>query len=129
MEVQNLTDQAAPGEEGVSDCIVRPQSTITAPSGRAALDLRWVTKGHFCVIPEHGLVLIESSKGPDGCYTVKVSETMSLQVSNEVMRAPREATFAWPAGTRVGYLSSRLGKWIDACVISFNPSSGGTYNL
>mmetsp|Transcript_5712 Transcript_5712/g.15709 ORF Transcript_5712/g.15709 Transcript_5712/m.15709 type:complete len:847 (+) Transcript_5712:128-2668(+) len=89
---------------------------------------RWVNKGDVCYIRDHGLVFIESSVGRDGCYTVKVNDKLRLQKSAEEMRAPREAKFAWPPGTKVSYLSASVGKWIDAQVVSFNNLSG-TYNL
>lgn len=103
-------------------------TTTTSPSPGSSPAPRWVNKGDVCTIPEHGLVVIESSVGRDGCYTVKASEKTRMQVLPEVMRAPREAKFAWGPGTKVSYLSASVGKWIDASVLSFNPS-GGTYNL
>lgn len=113
------------GSEGVR----RGSAEATSAGALAAsASTRLVTRGDVCMIPEHGLVFIESGAGRDGCYVVKVSEKEKIHVKADVMRAPKEAKFAWQSGTKVSYLSASVGKWIDAHVVSFN-ASNGTYNL
>merc|ERR1711879_396034 len=88
---------------------------------------RMVSTGDRCTIPDHGLVTVESFR--DGIFIVKCRDRSTQKVQAEVMRAPADEKFAWTAGTKVAYQSASLhGKWIDANVVSFNPSNR-TYNL
>jgi len=111
---------------------VRPLDATATSAASAtpssASQPRWVAKGDMCVVPEHGLVVVEASGGRDGRFAVRASDKQRAQVPVDVMRAPREERYAWAPGTKVAYLSASLGTWIDATVLSFNPSSS-TYNL
>jgi hypothetical protein len=94
--------------------------------GGTGANPRKVGAGDYCIIQEHGLVEIEKVR--DGKYTVKMKERRQA-VNIEEMRAPDDAMYAWPPGTKVSYQSNSLGgKWIDATVASFN-ATNGTYNL
>jgi|ERR1712232_189462 len=105
---------------GRSDMATGAEKTPTSPA-------RKVGAGDRAVIPDEGLVTIESVS--NGTYTVKTANRERLTVQVDTMRAPGEAKYAWPAGTKVSYQSASLsGKWIDANVSSFN-ASNGTYNL
>lgn len=100
---------------------------VASPSPAAAP--RWVNKGDYCLVAQHGLVLLDSVVGRDGCYVAVVQrDRKRVSVKVEDMRAPKEEKFAWPPGTQVSYLSASVGKWMNAAVQSFNTSSS-TYNL
>mmetsp|Transcript_108704 Transcript_108704/g.212982 ORF Transcript_108704/g.212982 Transcript_108704/m.212982 type:complete len:282 (+) Transcript_108704:202-1047(+) len=100
-------------------------SMMPSPSA-SSFPSRYVAKGDRCELAGSGLAVIESA-GRDGRFTVK-ADGRTRQAWSEDMRAPKELRYAWQPGTKVLYMSASAGKWIEASVTGFNPSSC-TYNL
>jgi len=114
--------RAPPDLDPTSTASVVPSGTT--PSGQRP---RFLQVGDRCRIPEHGLVVVESCDA--GNYTVAFGRKQRMQVQADIIRAPDDVKYAWPAGMKVLYQSSSVGgKWIDANVVSFN-SANSTYNL
>lgn len=104
-----------PSPEGV----VAP-GVVMSPAG--ATPSIHVGPGFWCLVPEHGLAVIDSWKREDNSVEVELGACggQKLQVKFEVLRAPNESRCCWPKGTAVSYLSPSAGGWIDAQVVTFN---------
>jgi len=131
VEVGGPRGTAAQGRDGSSRAPLRVGDLETA--GGAAMTTsgagsgRRVGVGDRVALVEGGLAIVEAVH--EGAYSVRTPDRQRLKLQAEVLRAPGEARFAWPAGTKVFYQSASLkGRWIDANVVSFNADSG-TYNL
>lgn len=93
---------------------------VMSPAGGSPLI--HVGPGFWCLVPEHGLAVIDSWKREDNSVEVELGACggQKLQVKFEVLRAPNELRCCWPKGTAVSYSSASAGGWIDAHVVSFN---------
>lgn len=99
------------------------EQSAPAPSPEGAIG-----PGFWCVVPEHGNVLVQIVRIQNGMADVNSGDA-TMQVALQSLRPPADATKKWPSGTQVQYQSSSAGgNWIDAHVDSFN-AYNGTYNL
>lgn len=113
----------------------RTKPDVTQAAGRAAEQVApsassegAIGPGFWCVVPEHGNVLVQIVRIQNGFAEVNSGDA-TMQVALQSLRPPADATKKWPSGTQVQYQSSSAGgHWIDAHVDSFN-AYNGTYNL